>query len=306
MRRDNTPALIFIVGPTATGKTRLAVKLAKKIKGEVVSADSMQIYKGMAILSQAPSRPEMKNIRHYLVGSLDPQKEYSAASFIKTAVKIIKSIIKRKKIPVIAGGSGLYIKALIDGIFPSPEADIKFRKKTARFVAENGSKILHDRLSKIDPDSAASIHPNDARRIIRALELYHSTGRTMTELKNETRGLKDKYAIKIFGLNEGIREKLYSKIDSRVDEMFEDNVIGEVKRLREKKLSKTAGAVLGLKEIEGYLKGEYDLDTAKSFMKMNTRRFAKRQLTWFRADKRIKWFDIGKLSDEDIIRRILK
>jgi tRNA dimethylallyltransferase len=297
--------ILFIVGPTAIGKTRLAVALAGKIGGEIVSCDSMQIYKGMHILSQAPSKKERGLARHHLVGVLDPKKEYSAAVFIKEAVPIIKAIIKRKKIPIVAGGSGLYVKALIDGLFPSPAADMKFRKRMQAFVSRHGSKRLHDRLSKIDPISAELIHPNDVRRIIRALELFESTGRTMTELKASTKGLKDHYDIGIFGLT-APREKIYSRIDSRVDKMFASGAMREAKSLTKKRMSKTAGEVLGFKEIADHLDGEYDLEYAKDLVKMNTRRFAKRQLTWFRPDMRIKWYDITRNSEAKIIKKIMK
>lgn len=297
--------LIFIVGPTAIGKTRLSIKLAGRINGEIISCDSMQVYRGMRILSQAPTISERKNVRHHLTGVLDPKKEYSAALFMKRAAVVIKSIIGKKKNPIIVGGSGLYVKALIDGLFPSPEADSKFRRKMEAFVARYGSNPLHKRLAKLDPDRAKHIHPNDARRIIRALEISHSTGRTMTEIKNQTKGLKDEYDIKIFGLTRP-REDIYSNINLRIEGMFKAGLLKEVQRLTKKVLSKTARGVLGFKEISGYLNGEYEIKEAKEIFKRNTRRFAKRQLTWFRADDRIEWFDLGRLSAEAIVRGIIK
>lgn len=297
--------VLFIIGPTAIGKTRLAVALAKKLRGEIISCDSMQVYRGMLILSQAPSKKERALAKHHLVGILDPKKEYNAALFIKKATPLIETIIKRKRIPIVAGGSGLYIKALIDGLFPSPAADMKFRKRMQAFVSRNGSKKLHGRLSKIDPLSAASIHPNDVRRIIRALEIFESTGRTMTELKATTKGLEDRYDIKIFGLT-APREKIYSRIDSRVDKMFASGAVRETGRLAKKRMSKTAREVLGFKEIADYLDDDYDLECAKNLVKMNTRRFAKRQLAWFRPDKRIKWYDITRNTEAKIINKIME
>jgi tRNA dimethylallyltransferase len=229
--------------------------------------------------------------------------EYSAAVFRKKAARLIKSIIKREKVPIVSGGSGLYVKALVDGLFPSPQADIKFREKMRKFASRYGREKLHARLSRIDPESAGAIHPNDERRIIRALEIYDSTGHTMTELKSRTKGLQDLYDIRVFGLT-APRQDLYSRIDSRVDRMFAGGVVDEVKRLRKKRLSKTARSVLGLKEISGYLDGEYDLETAKALMKMNTRKFAKRQLTWFRADSRIRWYDVERMDEAEILKRI--
>lgn len=303
MKRKDT--IVFIVGPTAIGKTRLSVKLARRIGSEIISCDSMQIYKGMAVLSQAPSASDRKKIRHHFAALLPVSREYSAASFKKMAAKAIDSIARRRKIPLIVGGSGLYVKALIDGLFPSPKADLRFRKKMRDFAAEYGSKILHDRLNKIDPEAAAKIHPNDTRRIIRALEIYESTGRTMTELKSRTKGIGDDYRIMIYGLARD-RGALYKDIEDRVDRMFKEGVVSEVRRLRKKRLSRTARAVLGFKEICGYLDGEYDIETARSLMKKNTRNFAKRQLTWFRADKRIGWFDMDELDDDAIVRRIAR
>jgi len=182
---------------------------------------------------------------------------------------------------------------------------MKFRRSMAKYAEKYGSKKLHARLAKLDPESAQRIHPNDLRRIIRALELYNSTGKTMTELKASTRGLKDHYTIKMFGLTRP-REELYSQIDARVEKMFKGRAVAEVKKLRRIKLSKTAGVILGLAEISGYLEGLYDKQGAIDMLKMNTRRFSKRQLTWFRSDKRIKWFDLGKMNEKEIIKRIVK
>ena len=302
MRVGKAP-VIFIVGPTAVGKTALAIAFARRAGGEIISCDSMQVYKGMALVSQAPTLQERRTVRHHLVGILDPRREYSVASFRKSATACIASVIRRGKVPIVVGGSGLYVKALIDGLFPSPKADVKFRARMTAFAKRHGSKRLHGRLAKIDPASAAAIHPNDTRRVIRALEIHHATGRTMTELKAKTKGLAEHYDIMLYGLT-APREKIYKRIDERVDRMFTGGVVNEVRRLAKKKLSKTAAAALGVKEIRGYLTGEYDREAATSLLKMNTRRFAKRQLTWFRADKRIRWFDMTKISKKGIAGRI--
>jgi tRNA dimethylallyltransferase len=297
--------VIFIVGPTAIGKTDFAVQLAKRINGEIISADSMQAYKAMRILSQAPSPAQKKKVKHHLVEFIDPKREYSVAVFIKEASRHIGSIIAHGKTPVVVGGSGLYVKGLIDGLFPSPEADLSFREKMKNFAARNSSRKLHARLARIDPESAKKIHPNDLRRIIRALEIYNSTGKTMTQLKANTHGLKDKYKIRIFGLTRP-REDIYSHIDARVDKMFRAPIIAEVKRLRRRCLSRTAKMALGFGEISGYLDGLYDKQAAIDMLKMNTRRFAKRQLTWFKSDKRIKWFDLSKAGNSVIIKKVAK
>jgi tRNA dimethylallyltransferase len=304
MRASKKETILVLVGPTAIGKTRLSIKLARRIGGEIISCDSMQAYKGMNILTQAPTSAERKKAIHHLTGFFNPSKEFNANLFRKLAAAKIKSILNRKKTPIIVGGSGLYVKALIDGLFPSPEADVNFRNKMQRFISVHGSSRLHEKLKKIDPEAAHNIHPNDARRIIRALEIHHSTGRTMTELKSRTKGLNNKYNIKIFGLMMP-REKIYASINVRADKMLGQHVIDEVEKLKRKNLGKTAKAVLGFREIAGYLDGNYDLTAAKDMIKMNTRRFAKRQMTWFKADKRIKWFDISRLSDDKIIKQII-
>lgn len=303
--REAKKSVMFIVGPTAIGKTAFSIKLARHINGEIISCDSMQVYKGMEILSQAPKLTETKKVRHHLIKFLSPQKEFSVAAFRKKAAKLIDDIIRRKKIPIVVGGSGLYVKGLIDGLFPSPPADMRFRKKMYDYAARYGSAHLHEKLAKIDPDAAHLIHPNDARRVIRALEIRHSTGKTMTELKNNTRALSERYSIKIFGLT-APRKEIYLNINNRVDKMFASGVIDEVKKLLKKKLSRTARTVLGFKQIASYLKGEYDFEAARELIKRNTRRFAKRQLTWFRADNRIKWFDIAKVTEDKILKLILK
>ena len=298
------PTLIFLIGPTAAGKTRLSMKLARRLNGEIISVDSMQIYKGMEITSQAAIGSKPGGIRHHLIGELEPSREYNVNIFRKKAENIIESILKRGKTPIVVGGSGLYVKALIDGLFPSPEADMAFRSRMMKYVKQHGSPRLHKELVKIDPDSAERIHPNDARRISRALELYNSTGKTMTALKLQTKGLGGRFRIKMFGLNMP-RGKIYEAIDKRTEHMFEAGLAAEVKKLSKKRLSKTARMALGYKEVLGYIRGEYDLDEAKDILKMNTRRFAKRQLAWFRAwGRRVKWFDPGKTNDERILQII--
>lgn len=297
--------IVFIVGPTAIGKTSLAIKLASKIKGEIISCDSMQVYKGVKILSQAPARRETGKIPYHLINFLSPAKEFSVARFVKTARRLIKEVIARKRTPIIAGGSGLYIKGLIDGLFPSPEADNRFRERMYGLARRRGSGYLHKKLKVIDPISAAAIHENDAKRIIRALEIWHSTGKTMTELKKETKGISGIYNIKMFGLT-APRDIIYERINGRVEDMIKAGAVKEVKKISKKKLSKTTGTVLGLRELSAFLGGEYDLNTAIELMKRNTRRFAKRQLTWFRADGRIEWFDISRLSERKIVDKIAK
>ena len=295
--------VIFIVGPTATGKTALAVGLAKKIGGEIISCDSMQVYKGVNVLSQAPTLRDTGKTPYHLIRSLSPLEEYSAAEFIKRAGRLIEEIVRRDKVPILAGGSGLYVKALVDGLFPSPKADQKFRKKMYGYSERYGSPYLYKKLQKVDKDAARLIHKNDVRRVIRALEIWHTAGKTMTELKKNTRGIADIYDVRMFGLT-APREAIYSNINKRVDRMVKSGAVKEVNKLYKKGLSKTARSMIGLRELAGFLKGEYNLVAAKELMKRNTRRFAKRQLTWFRADKRVRWFDVSRLNTERIVRII--
>lgn len=292
--------VIFIVGPTAVGKTAFAIELAKRIKGEIISSDSMQAYRSMDIISQKPTKRERKIIPQYLIDILSPKEEYSAAEFTKRAGLLIDDIIKRKRRPIVVGGSGLYTKTLIDGLFFSPEKDGAFRKDLESKAEEGGSKFLHAELEKVDPEAASKIHPNDLRRIIRALEVFHLTGTPISEHKKKTRGIKDRFNIRIYGL---IRERsvIYERIEDRVERMFEAGLVKEVKRIKRCAPSITAEASLGYKEVLGFLDKRYSAQEAMELLKKKTRHFAKKQLTWFRPDKRIRWINLkipqGKAVD---------
>ena len=265
----------------------------------------MQVYKGMPILSQAPAEALRAKAPHHLIGTLSPSREYNVARFRMDALRAMRGILKNNTVPIFAGGSGLYVKALIDGLFPAPKADLKFRARMMRAISRLGAGALHKKLYAVDPASAGSIHPNDSRRVIRALEIYNSTGRTIQELKASTRGLKDEFGIIIVGLTRP-REELYESINARVDEMMRAGLVDEVRGLMKGRLSRTAKSVLGFKEISGCLKGEYGLQEAVERLKKNSRNFAKAQATWFRADKRIRWFDVSKAKDEGVIEYIWK
>ena len=286
--KNTKPKIIFVLGPTGVGKSEFAAKLAKKMRGEIISCDSMQVYKGMAILSQYPSSELRKAVPHHLIGVLKPSEEWSAAAFISKAQKIVEDIIKRGRIPVIVGGTGLYARAFIGGLFPSPPKDEKLRGKIYREAQKTGNVKIYGKLKKIDPVYAAKIHPNDVRRIVRALEVYKLTGRPISEQHRETRGLEGRYDISVFILNRN-RGELYDRINKRVDDMFRRGIVEEVRRLRQRRLSKTAKAVLGYKEILAYINGKVGCDEAKNLLKMNTRHYAKRQLTWFRKEKEAVW-----------------
>ena len=297
----NKPKVIFLIGPTATGKSELAVRLAKKINGEIISADSVAVYRGMDIISSKPDKNLRKQIPHHLIDIVTPSKEYNVAKFIKESNKKIREIIKRKKIPIVVGGSGLYLDSLLFGLFREGVKDAVLRRRLEDEARKYGSEYLYNKLKEIDPEAAEKIHPNNLRRVIRALEVCFLTKRKFSEVKQKRSGLLGKYDVKIFGLNL-TRDKLYKKIDERVDKMFEQGLVKEVKGLLKKKLSKTARQALGIKEVGGYLVGEYELERAKYFLKRNTRHFAKRQLTWFRRNKDIIWLDAlqdkGKLLAE--------
>jgi len=296
--------VIVIVGPTASGKTNLAVNLAKKINGEIISADSMQAYKGMDIISQSPTPLERSRAKHHLISFLDPRKEYSAVMFSKKADKTIADIVRRKKTPIVVGGSGLYVKALIDGVFPSKGKDEAFRERLRSEAKKNGNDFLHARLREIDPVSAGKIHPNDVKKIIRALEIYETHKKTKSHLQKKTKGIKDKYDVRMFGITME-RKILYEKINARVDEMFKRGLVAEAKRLLTHAGGATSSLALGVKEARGFLEGSYGIGEAAEALKKNTRRFAKRQLTWFRADRRIKWIDINKTSLTESVNFIL-
>jgi len=276
----------FLVGPTASGKTRLSIELAGKLNAEIISCDSMCVYKGMDVLTSKPSRADRKKVKHHLVDIISPAAEFNVSEYRSMALKKIQDIFRRGKTPLFVGGSGLYVKAVIDGLFPSAEKDLKFRKKQESLAAKYGRTYLYKKLKRIDPGGSAKIHPNDLRRVIRALEIYHTEKKQPSELKLSTEPLR--YDFKIFGLDIP-RDELYKNIDTRVDEMFKKGIVNEVKKLSKKKISLTAGKALGYSEVLGYLKGRYSLEEAKELLKKNTRNFAKKQLTWFRGDKRIRW-----------------
>ena len=289
--------LFFLLGPTAVGKTEVACGVAESLGGEVISCDSMQVYRFMDVGTAKASREIRSKVPHHLLDVVNPDEEFSVSDFRRRALKTIGQIHKRGMVPVIAGGSGLYYKSLIDGLFPAPGRDRRLRQELSEEAEEKGSPFLHKRLKKVDPQAASKIHPNNLRRIIRALEVYSLTGKPISELKKKTAGIAAKYKIKIVGLNMP-RPLLYERIDKRVEGMFKKGLVAEVKRLvKDNLIGPTAAQSLGYKEVLGYLSGQYDREEAVSMLKKNTRHFARRQLTWFRNDKRIKWIEIGPGED---------
>jgi tRNA dimethylallyltransferase len=298
------PEILFLVGPTALGKTEVAVRLARKINAEIISCDSMQVYKGMDILTSKPEAPLRKKIKHHLISVVSPEKEYNVARYCRDACKKIKEILKRGRRPLFAGGTGLYMSILLDGIFKAKAENKIIRKKLYQEAELKGSVYLYKRLKKVDPEVALKIHPNDARRIVRALEVFQVTGKPISSLQKQRRGLGAEYGLRIFCLDME-RQKLYSRIEKRIDRMFKQGLLAEVKRLLKLNLSKTACPAIGIRELAGYFAGSYDLDEAKWLIKKNTRNYAKRQLTWFRKDKRIEWIQVNGQQTPDSVANII-
>lgn len=296
------PKIIVIAGPTASGKTSLSIELAKRINGEIISSDSMQIYKEMNIGTAKPTVEEMSGILHHLIDFVPPDKRYSVAEFKKDAEIKIAEILERKKIPIIVGGTGLYIDALIYGIeYPQIEFDENYRDELMRIsVSEDGLEKLYQQANKIDKEAMKKISSKDKKRIIRILEIYKATGKTKTELERISREKGVRYDYKVFAINMD-REKLYERINLRVDLMLEQGLIGEVESLLKKyKKFPTAMQGLGYKEVAQFLEGELTKEEMIDKIKQETRRYAKRQLTWFRKNKDIVWIDGLESRDKNI------
>lgn len=297
--------IILLVGPTGAGKSAVGLYLAKGLNGEIISCDSMQIYKGMDIITAKPSKKALETTPHHLIGVLKPEKEYNVSRYRRQSLKELNKILKKGKVPIFVGGTGLYMTALVDGIFKGKAKDERLRAKLYKEAGLYGSAYLHKRLKKSDPESASRIHPNDTRRIIRALEVMAVCGRPISLLQKQRKGLRDDFDVRIFCLDMD-RDKLYKRIDSRVDKMFRQGLVKEAKRLSKRKLGKTASYAIGLRELKGYFSDEYSLDDAKQLIKRNSRQYAKRQLTWFRKDKSISWVRLkGDESPKIVAARIL-
>ncbi|MBN2097278.1 MAG: tRNA (adenosine(37)-N6)-dimethylallyltransferase MiaA [Candidatus Omnitrophica bacterium] len=292
--------VVCLVGPTAAGKSELALALAKKLNGEIISCDSMQIYRGIDIASGKPTKTQSRRIKHHLIDILKSSREYNAARFQAEAKKIIKKIHQQGKLPLLVGGTGLYLRALLDGLFKGPGQSIAWRRKFYQQAQKHGPAYLHQKLQKIDPEAARSIHPHDLRRIVRALEVYQTTKQPISELRKKTEGLRADYDWFIFGLNRP-RHELYQRIERRVESMFRRGLAAEIKRLSRQKISQTAQALLGYKEISGWLNGEYSKEKAKELLKRNTRHYAKRQLSWFRKEKDLEWIEIREWDNPKLV-----
>ena len=283
------PKVVVIVGPTASGKTAVSIELAKKINGEIISADSMQIYKYMDIGTAKPTLDEMQGIKHYMLDVVMPDETFNVAKYKSMAESAIEEILKKGKVPIIVGGTGLYVNTLVDGIeFADVPGDEEYRNELIEKGYREGDMSIYKELEKVDSESAKKIDPNNIRRVARALEIYKVTGKTKTQLDIESRK-EVKYDYRLFGM-EWDRETLYNRIDLRVDKMIEAGLIDEVRNVTEKfKISNTAVQGLGYKEVIEFLNGNISYEEMIEKLKLETRHYAKRQLTWFRRDKRIKW-----------------
>lgn len=301
--------LIVLTGPTAAGKTHLSIALAKAVNGEIISADSMQVYKYMDIGSAKIRPEEMQGVKHYLVDELLPQEEFHIVKFQQMAKAAMEEIYAKGKIPVLVGGTGFYIQAITKDIdFTQAEQEDGYRQELEQLAAEKGNEYLHQMLLDVDPVSAGEIHANNVKRVIRALEFYHQNGTPISEHNEEQKKQVSPYNLAYFVLN-APREILYERIDRRVDQMLEEGLVKEVEELKREGCHRGMVSMqgLGYKEILAYLEGEYPLEEAVRILKRDTRHFAKRQLTWFRRESDVIWVDKEKFDwDEKEILKYMK
>ena len=295
-----TPLLI-IAGPTATGKSASAVELALRMGGEVISADSMQVYRGMDIGSAKVTREEMRGVPHHLIDCVDPDEPWNVVRFKEQASLAVRDIADRGKLPIVCGGTGFYIQALLYDIdFTQMEENAPLRKRLSDMGAEKGPEAVHALLAQRDPASAAAIHPGNVKRVIRALEFIEESGRSIAVHNAEQREKQSAYRSVFFVLTMD-RAKLYERIDRRVDIMMQQGLLEEVTRLRDMGIARDSTAMqgIGYKQIYGFLEGEYDLEEAVRLIKRDTRHFAKRQLTWFRREKEVLWVDTDRFANRE-------
>lgn len=304
---DKKPFVLAVAGPTASGKTALGIELAKEYDGEIISADSMQIYKGMDIASAKPTAEEMREVPHHLIGILDREISFSAADYVKLANEKIQDVLSRGKLPIIVGGTGLYIDSLLNNVkFADVKSDEEYRKELYKIADNQGNDVLYAQLLEKDPAAAESIHMNNTVRVVRALEVIHVTGRKFSDLKAESRLEESPYESLIIGLNTADRSLLYDRINQRVDEMVEAGLVEEAFQIWQEKNIKTAANAIGYKELIPFFENKCPLDECIAIIKQETRRYAKRQLTWFRRNDRIRWIIIADFSKKCEIFRNAK
>lgn len=299
--------VIAVVGPTASGKTALGIELAKIYDGEIVSADSMQVYKGMDIATAKPAEEEMQGVPHHLIGFLDRNVSFSVADYIALAGEKIRDIKSRGKQPVIVGGTGLYISSLLENVcFPEIKRDSALRSSLEREAAEKGNGALFARLESCDPETAAELHPNNLVRVIRAIEVFELTGRKISEFKAESRKNETPYKTAFIGLGFSDRQKLYDRINRRVELMVEAGLENEARLVYETGGMKTAGSAIGYKELIPYFEGGCTFEESIDNIKRETRRYAKRQLTWFRRNAEINWLMLDEFDNKEKILSFCK
>lgn len=300
--------LVIIAGPTAVGKTKISIELAKRINGEIISADSMQVYRGMDIGTAKIMPHEMQGIKHHLIDILEPSDAFNVVSFAESAKAAVLDIQSRDRIPIVVGGTGFYIRALLyDTDFTENDEDMSYRESLYKLVDEKGPEYIHDMLKMIDPESAEAIHPNNIKRVVRALEFFKKSNQKISDHNNEERMKASPYDFHYFALT-NTRETLYENIDKRVDKMISDGLVEEVKRLIASGVPRTNVSMqgLGYKEIVAYLLNEISLDDAIYILKRNTRHFAKRQLTWLKREETVEWFDKSIMSEDKILEQMIK
>lgn len=298
--------LIILTGPTAVGKTDLSIQLAKAVNGEIISADSMQVYKEMNIGSAKIQPEEMKGVPHYLVDEIEPEEEFNVVRFQTMAKNAMKMIYQKGKIPVIVGGTGFYIQALLYDIdFTDTTEDFDYRRELEQLAQEKGNEFLHEMLRKVDPKAAQEIHENNRKRVIRALEYYRDTGKQISKHNEQQRQNESPYQFAYFVLNRDRRE-LYRRIDQRVDQMMKQGLLEEVKRLKERGCTSNMVSMkgLGYKELLDYLNGMNSLEEAVRIIKRDTRHFAKRQLTWFKREKEVDWIELDGKTEQQVLEEI--
>jgi len=310
---ESLPTAWFLTGPTAAGKTAVGIELARQIGAEIISLDSMALYRGMDIGTAKPSTEEQGAVPHYLIDILKPSQEFSVAQYLEAATAAAQDISARGKQVLFVGGTALYLKALLRGLFSGPTADWKLRRELEEFARVDGPEALHNRLKEVDPVAAAKLHPNDVRRIIRALEVHQTTGQAISTLQQQFDRSRPASECRVFVLD-WPRQQLDQRIRQRVDEMFAAGLVDEVRRLLsgtspdtpEAALSRTASQAVGYKEVLDFLKDERDLPSTIERVKLRTRQFAKRQLTWFRSLSECRWIAMQEpLEPQTVARQIM-
>lgn len=301
----NKTKILAVVGPTASGKSALAMALAERLAGEIVSCDSMQIYCRMDIGTAKPTESERAAVRHHMIDIVEPTESFTCADYVATASRAIEDCVSRGKLPIVCGGTGLYLDALLRGVdFAEGGADECLRAELAAFAEREGNEALHAELRRIDPESAEAVHPNNVKRVIRAIEIFRTTGVTKTELDRRSREGGERYDATVIGLRYLDREHLYARMDCRVDRMLDEGLLDETRSLLAEgvfEANQTAAQAIGYKELLGYLRGEELLGTATERLKMATRRYGKRQMTWFAAKPYVSWIDADQKTFEEIV-----